>query len=126
MATGITIGAGLTTIAQSLVKDIVTPVVFALWAGANLEHLFVTLKAGSSGRREYETVEEAQADGAVTLNLGLFATACLDFVFMALAVFVLFTLMSYAGRKARAAAEAEAEAAAAAMRLQKPHCELPE
>ena len=59
------------------------------------------------------------------MNLGLFATACLDFVFMALVVFMLFTLMSYAGRKARAAAEAEA-AAGASMRLQKPHCKSPE
>lgn len=87
MAVGIIIGAAFTTIVNSLVKDIFTPLLGLATGGLNFTNQFLVLREGDGG--PYHTLEQAQAAGAVTLNYGLFMNAALSFLIVAFATFVL-------------------------------------
>lgn len=88
MAVGIIIGAAFTSIVNSLVKDIFTPVIGLITGDINFSNQFIVLRSGS-GEGTYYTLEQAQAAGAVTLNYGLFINALLSFLIVAAAVFIL-------------------------------------
>lgn len=88
MAVGIIIGAAFTAIVNSLVKDIFTPLIGLATGGLNFTNQFLVLKGGS-GNGAYNTLEQAQAAGAVTLNYGLFLNAAISFLIVAFATFVL-------------------------------------
>ncbi|WP_227369575.1 large conductance mechanosensitive channel protein MscL [Halomonas sp. M20] len=88
MAVGIIIGAAFTSIVNSLVKDIFTPMIGLITGDINFSNQFIVLRPGS-GEGPYYTLEQAQAAGAATLNYGLFFNALLSFLIVALAVFVL-------------------------------------
>ncbi|KAG0238220.1 hypothetical protein BGW42_006500 [Actinomortierella wolfii] len=84
---GIVIGGAFTGLIDSLVADILTPPL-SLWAmGTNLENSFIVLRHGRTPGMKYTTVEEAQADGAVTENTGHFLKACINFLFIAFCLF---------------------------------------
>ncbi len=82
LAVGIIIGAAFTAIVGSLVKDIFNPLIGLLVGGIDFSNIFVTLK----GER-LATLEATQAAGAVTLNIGLFLNAVIQFAIVAFAVF---------------------------------------
>ncbi|OUJ13339.1 large conductance mechanosensitive channel protein MscL [Acetobacter okinawensis] len=82
LAVGVVIGAAFTGIVNSLVKDVFNPVIGLLVGGIDFSNLFVTLK----GPHE-TTLEAAQKAGAVTLNLGLFVNAVIQFLIVAMAIF---------------------------------------
>jgi large conductance mechanosensitive channel len=84
LAIGVIIGAAFTTIVNSLVTDILTPVLGLLTGGIDFTNHFITLKGG-----DYETLEQAQKAGAVTINYGLFLNAVLRFLIVAFAIFLL-------------------------------------
>lgn len=88
MAVGIIIGAAFTAIVNSLVKDVFTPLVGLATGGLNFTNQFWVLREGA-GDGPYNTLEQAQAAGAVTLNYGLFLNATLSFLIVAFATFVL-------------------------------------
>ncbi|MFB9868575.1 large-conductance mechanosensitive channel protein MscL [Vreelandella sulfidaeris] len=88
MAVGIIIGGAFTLIVQSLVRDVMNPVIGLLVGGIDFSRLFFVLREGSVSA-PYATLAEAQAAGAVTLNLGLFLNAVVSFTIVALAVFML-------------------------------------
>lgn len=88
MAVGIIIGAAFTAIVNSLVKDIFTPLIGLATGGLNFTNQFLVLREGT-GTGPYNTLAQAQADGAVTLNYGLFLNATISFVIVAFATFVL-------------------------------------
>ncbi|MWJ28619.1 large conductance mechanosensitive channel protein MscL [Halomonas sp. ZH2S] len=85
MAVGIIIGGAFGTIVQSLVKDILMPPIGLLLGGVDFSDLFLVLK----GDGPYATVADASADGAVTINYGLFVNNVISFVIVAFAVFLL-------------------------------------
>lgn len=85
MAVGIIVGGAFGTIVQSLVKDMLMPPIGLLLGGVDFSDLFLVLK----GDGPYATVAEATADGAVTINYGLFANNVISFVIVAFAVFLL-------------------------------------
>ncbi len=95
LAVGIIIGAAFTSIVSSLVKDIFTPVIGLLIGGIDFTNLFVTLKGPSQ-----PTLDAAQKAGAVTLNLGLFLNAIIQFLIVAFAIFWVVKLISRFQRKA--------------------------
>ena len=78
MAVGIIIGGAFTLIVQSLVKDVMNPLIGLLVGGIDFSNLFVVLREGVAGA-PYATLAEAQAAGAVTLNVGLFINAVVSF-----------------------------------------------
>jgi len=85
LAVGIIIGAAFTAIVNSLVNDVLMPPLGLLIGGIDFSDFFVTLK----GQGGYQTLEQAKAAGAVTVNYGLFVNSIIKFVIVAFAVFIL-------------------------------------
>jgi large conductance mechanosensitive channel len=84
LAVGFIMGAAFGKIVNSLVNDVLMPPLGLLIGRVNFENLFFTLSGGS-----FNTLAEAKAAGAPTLNYGLFLNTLIDFVLVAFAVFVL-------------------------------------
>jgi large conductance mechanosensitive channel len=82
LAVGIIIGAAFTGVVGSLVKDLFTPVIGLLLGGIDFSNIFITLKGPST-----PTLEAAKAAGAVTLNIGIFLNAVIQFLIVGFAVF---------------------------------------
>jgi large conductance mechanosensitive channel len=82
LAVGIIIGVAFTTVVNSLVKDIFTPIIGLLVGGIDFTNIFVTLKGPSA-----PTLADAQKAGAVTLNFGVFLNAVIQFLIVSFAVF---------------------------------------
>lgn len=82
LAVGIIIGVAFTAVVNSLVKDILTPIIGLLVGGIDFTNIFVTLKGSSE-----PTLAEAQKAGAVTVNFGVFLNAVIQFVIVSFAVF---------------------------------------
>ncbi len=83
LAVGVIIGAAFGKIVDSLVKDIVMPVVGVLVGGVDFRHLYINL-----GSQSYETMEAAEKAGAPLVKYGQFINTTIDFIIIALAIFV--------------------------------------
>lgn len=88
MAVGIIIGAAFGKIVDSLVKDVIMPPIGLLLGKVDFSNLYLVLKSGAS-EAVYNSLAAAQADGAVTLNYGLFLNAVISFTIVVFAVFIL-------------------------------------
>jgi len=84
LAVGVIIGAAFGKIISSLVADIIMPPISMLLGGVDFTNMFIVLSGGS-----YATLADAQAAGAVTINYGLFLIALLDFIIVAIVLFLL-------------------------------------
>lgn len=84
LAVGIIIGAAFTQIINSLVNDIIMPPIGLLMGGMDFSELFINLSETS-----YATLKEAQDAGAATINIGIFINALINFLIVALVIFVL-------------------------------------
>jgi len=84
MAIGIIIGVAFGAIVTSLVKDIIMPPIGMLMGGINFGDLFIALNGGT-----YDSLAAAQAAAAPTINYGLFINAIINFLIVALAIFML-------------------------------------
>lgn len=89
LAVGIIIGAAFTSIVNSLVKDLFTPLLGLALGGIDFSNLFVTLKGSHEA-----TLDAAQKAGAVTLNVGLFLNAVISFLIVSFAIFWVVKLLS--------------------------------
>lgn len=85
MAVGIIIGASFGSIINSLVNDIIMPPIGLLMGKVDFSNRYILLQPGAS----YDTLADAQAAGAVTLNYGLFINSIINFLIVGLAVFLL-------------------------------------
>ena len=94
LAVGIIIGAAFTGVVGSLVKDLFTPLIGLLVGGIDFANIFVTLKGPHA-----PTLEAAKAAGAVTLNVGLFLNAVINFSIVGFAVFWMVKALSRLSRK---------------------------
>jgi large conductance mechanosensitive channel len=83
LAVAVVIGTAFAKIVDSLVKDIVTPVIGLFLGGVDFTNLFVTLGPGS-----YATLAEAEKAGAAVLRYGSFLQALFDFLIIAWIVFI--------------------------------------
>lgn len=84
LAIGIIIGAAFNKVVQSLVNDIIMPPVGMLMGKMDFSAMFVNLSG-----KQFETLAEAKKAGAATLNYGLFINTMVDFVIMAIVVFIM-------------------------------------
>lgn len=84
LAVGVIVGASFTGIVNSLVKDIVNPVLGLVIGGIDFSNFFVVLK----GNHDVATLAEAQKAGTVTLNYGIFINAVINFLIVAFALFL--------------------------------------
>ncbi|MCE5222943.1 large conductance mechanosensitive channel protein MscL [bacterium] len=83
-AVGIMIGVAFGKIISSLVNDIIMPPLSLLFGKIDFTNLFFRLSGGT-----YQTLAEAKEAGAVTLNYGVFINQVLDFLIIALVLFIL-------------------------------------
>lgn len=83
MATGVIIGTAFTKIVNSLVSEIITPLLSKLTGRVNYTDMFLVL-----GRGNFSTLEEAKAAGAITLNYGVFMSNVIDFLIIAFTMFI--------------------------------------
>jgi large conductance mechanosensitive channel len=84
LAVGVVIGAAFGGIVASLVKDIITPPIGLAMGGIDLSNFFITLKGA-----QFATLAEAQKAGAVTINYGVFINTIINFLIVALSLFIL-------------------------------------
>jgi large conductance mechanosensitive channel len=90
LAVGVIIGAAFGKIVSSLVNDIVMPPIGLLLGGVDFSNKFFVLKGG-----EYPTLAAAKADkAAVILSYGTFINVTIEFLIVALAVFLLVKLVT--------------------------------
>jgi large conductance mechanosensitive channel len=89
LAVGIIIGVAFTAVVNSLVKDIFTPIIGLIVGGIDFTNIFITLKGESAS-----TLADAQKAGAVTLNIGLFLNAVIQFLIVSFAIFWLIKVLT--------------------------------
>lgn len=94
LAVGIIIGTAFNAIVNSLVKDVIMPPVGYLLGDADFTELYINLSGG-----EYESLALAQEAGAATINYGVFINTIIDFVIIALVIFVLIKQVNRLKRK---------------------------
>lgn len=90
MAVGVIIGGAFGKIVSSIVDDIIMPPIGWLIGGINFSDLKVTLPAIDTG------VEKL---APATINYGMFLQNCLDFLIVALCVFMLVKAINKFSRK---------------------------
>jgi large conductance mechanosensitive channel len=86
LAVGIVIGAAFGAIVSSLVVDLFTPLL-GLLGGRDFSNIFVVLREGAAAG-PYATLAAAKEAGAVTMNVGLFLNAVINFLLVAFALFL--------------------------------------
>lgn len=80
---GVIIGTAFSKIISSFVNDIVMAPLNFVIGKANFTDYFLVLSGGS-----FETLADAKAAGAITLNYGSFVTNIIDFLILALIIFI--------------------------------------
>lgn len=88
LAVGVIIGAAFGSIITSLVKDILMPPLGLITGGLNFDNMFLVLKDAPGGGA-FATPAEAAKAGAVTLNYGNFLTLLINFLLIALCIFLI-------------------------------------
>jgi large conductance mechanosensitive channel len=94
LAVGVVIGAAFGKIVSSMVDDLLMPVIGVILGKRDFSNLFVTLSGG-----HYDTLAQAKAAGAATLNYGLFINAVIQFLIVAFAIFLVIRQMNKMTRK---------------------------
>ena len=84
LAVGMIIGAAFTAIVQSLVNDIINPFLGIFTGKINFSDLFIALDG-----KEYASLAAAEKAGAAVIKYGSFLSALINFLIMALVVFLL-------------------------------------
>ncbi|MCW7537190.1 large conductance mechanosensitive channel protein MscL [Aquabacterium sp. A7-Y] len=97
LAVGVIIGGAFSKIVDSLVKDIIMPVISRLFGGLDFSNYFIPL-AGQSA----PTLAEAQKAGAV-FAYGNFITVALNFLILAFVIFLMVQQINRLKRRQEAA-----------------------
>lgn len=95
------VAAAFTNVVTSFVSDIILPPLSVLLPlNANLDFKFAVLQAGQNYERwgGYNTIEQAQDDGAVIMAYGVFLNKTLNFIGLGLALYALAGLYQYLSR----------------------------
>lgn len=106
LAVGIIIGAAFTAIVNSLVADLINPIIGLVTGGIDFSNLFINLGGG-----EYASLKAAKDAGAPVFAYGSFITAVINFLIIAWVVFLLVKAVNrlQTGLVKKAADEAVAE-----------------
>lgn len=88
LAVGVIIGGAFQSIVKSMVDDLIMPFVGLATGGINFTDQFLVLKEGASGVKEYVSLELAKTDGATVFAYGSFITAVINFIIMAIVIFL--------------------------------------
>ncbi len=102
LAVAVIIGGAFGKIITSLVEDIIMPLVGLLLGKVDFTNLFISLSGGT-----FLTLEEARKAGATTLNYGLFINNIVNFLIIALSIFLVIRALMKMKRKEDEAPPAE-------------------
>ncbi|MGR3571406.1 large conductance mechanosensitive channel protein MscL [Brevirhabdus sp.] len=103
MAVGIIIGAAFTAIVNSMVKDLINPIIAVFTNGIDFTNMFVVLGSG-----KYDSLAAAREAGAAVFAYGAFVNAVINFLIVAFVVFVLVKAVNRVKQAHEVRAEAEA------------------
>ena len=84
LAVGIIIGAAFTAIVNSLVADLINPIIGVITGGIDFSNLFINLSG-----TDYASLKAAKDAGAPVFAYGSFITAVINFLIIAWVVFLL-------------------------------------
>ena len=104
LAVGVIIGGAFGKIVDSLVKDMIMPVVGAIFGGLDFSNYFIALKsppAGYSGPMTYEALTKA---GVPLFAYGNFITVVIYFIILAFIIFLMVKQINRLKREEPAAA----------------------
>jgi large conductance mechanosensitive channel len=87
LAVGVIIGASFGKITSSLVGDVIMPPIGLALGKVDFSNLFIDLSG-----KPHPTLAAAKADGAPTINYGVFINTVIDFLIVAFVVFLLVQL----------------------------------
>ena len=104
MAVGVIIGGAFGKIVTSLVGDVLMPLISMATGGISFVDLFVNL----SDDMKYKTLAEAQEAGASVFAYGQFIQNIIDFIIIALCIFLMIKGMNKMKKKEEPAPEAPA------------------
>ncbi|MCR4740903.1 MAG: large conductance mechanosensitive channel protein MscL [Lachnospiraceae bacterium] len=96
LAVGVIIGGAFQAIINSLVNDIIMPLITLITGGIDFTNWFVSLDG-----TKYATLAAAQEAGASTLNYGVFITAVINFLLMAIVIFSIVKAMNKIAEKTK-------------------------
>lgn len=94
LAIGIIIGAAFGRIVTSFVSDILMPPIGLLLGNVDFANLFINLS-----RVHYDTLKAAKEAGAATINYGAFIQTVVDFLIVALVIFIVIKQINRLKRK---------------------------
>jgi large conductance mechanosensitive channel len=84
LAVGFVVGGAFAKIVSSLTGDLLMPPLGVVLGHVDFSNLFISLSG-----KHYDTLTQAKAAGAATLNYGVFINTIIDFLIIAFAVFLL-------------------------------------
>ena len=87
LAVGVIIGAAFGKIVESIVNDLIMPVVGAVFGGFDFSNLFIALKTVPAGVAM--TLADVKKAGVPVFAYGNFLTILLNFIILAFIVFIL-------------------------------------
>jgi len=89
LAVGVIIGAAFGKIVDSLVKDIIMPIIGRVTGGLDFSNYFVLLAPAPPGYAGPMTYEALSKAGVPILAWGNFITVCFNFIILAFVIFMM-------------------------------------
>jgi large conductance mechanosensitive channel len=99
LAVAVIIGAAFTKVVNSLVDDIIMPVIGLVLGKVDFTNAFVVLKEGTKAAAPYATLADAKAAGAATINYGLFISTVVTFLIVGFVVYLMVKSVTRLGPK---------------------------
>jgi len=89
LAVGVIIGAAFQRIVDSLVTDVIMPVVGLVTGGTDFSNMFTVLRDGAKAAGPYASLADARAAGATVIAYGAFVNQIIQFLILAWVVFLI-------------------------------------
>ena len=94
LAVGVIIGAAFGAIVNSVVNDLLNALLGLILGKVDFANLFLLLREGGKAAAPYNTLADAQAAGAVTLNYGVFISVVIKFLMTTFSIFLMVKWMN--------------------------------
>ena len=109
LAVGVIIGAAFGKIVDSIVKDLIMPIVSKIFGGLDFSNYFVTLSAPPADFKGPMTYEALTKAGIPLFAYGNFITVSLNFIILAFIIFIMVKQINRLKKSAPPASSAPAE-----------------
>jgi large conductance mechanosensitive channel len=108
LAVGVIIGAAFGKIVDSVVKDLIMPVVGRIFGGLDFSNYFIMLSAPPAGYTGPMTYEALTKAGVPVFAYGNFITVAINFIILAFIIFMMIKQINRLKKEAPGAPPAEA------------------